>query len=187
MLYPERASYYGELRKHTRELSTILEIEVLLDFIIERVVGTLGSSLGYLYVLNENSGIYECKATSPKEDHLQKNFDSENVIIPTLQERKNVLLEEDLVALPSEVQDAIQSIFNQLRIELILPLLFRDRMVGFLCLGGKLSGDIYTNLDIQLLSLFSDGASIALENAKLFQQVKNIKDYNERILQGMRS
>ncbi|GAF72555.1 unnamed protein product, partial [marine sediment metagenome] len=59
-------------------------------------------------------------------------------------------------------------------------------MVGFLCLGGKLSGDIYTSLDIQLLSLFSDEASIALENAKLFQQVKNMKDYNEGILQGMR-
>jgi len=187
LLYPERASYYRELRKHTRELSAILEIEVLLNFIIEKVVRTLGSSLGYLYVVNENSGIYECKVILPKEDHLQKNFDSENVLVTTLQERKKVLLEEDLVVLPSEVQDAIQGIFNKLRIKLILPLLFRDRMVGFLCLGGKLSGDIYTNLDIHLLSLFSDEASIALENAKLFQQVKNMKEYNEGILQGMRS
>jgi len=60
-------------------------------------------------------------------------------------------------------------------------------MVGFLCLGGKLSGDIYTSLDIHLLSLFLDEASIALENAKLFQQVKNMSHYNEVILQGMRS
>jgi PAS domain S-box-containing protein len=187
LFYPERASYYRELRKHTRELSTILEIEVLLNFIIEKVVRTLGSSLGYLYVLNENSGIYECKVTLPKEDHLQKNFDSENILVTTLQKRKNVLLEEDLVVLPSEVQDTVQSIFNELRVKLILPLSFRDQMVGFLCLGGKLSGDIYTSLDIQLLSLFSDEASIALENAKLFQQVKNMKDYNEGILQGMRS
>jgi len=187
LFYPERASYYRELRKHTRELSTILEIEVLLNFIIEKVVKTLGSSLGYLYVLNENSGIYECKVTLPKEDHLQKNFYSENVLVTTLQKRKNVLLEEDLVVLPSRVQGPIQSIFNKLRVKLILPLSFRDQMVGFLCLGGKLSGDIYTSLDIQLLSLFSDEASIALENAKLFQQVKNMKDYNEGILQGMRS
>jgi len=140
-----------------------------------------------LYVLNENSGIYECKVTLPKKDHLQENFDSKNVLVTTLQEKKNVLLEEDLALLPSRVQDAIQSIFNKLRIKLVLPLSFRDQMVGFLCLGGKLSGDIYTNLDIQLLSLFSDEASIALENAKLFQQVKNMKDYNEGILQGMRS
>ncbi|TET62735.1 MAG: PAS domain-containing protein [Candidatus Stahlbacteria bacterium] len=187
LFHPERESYYRELRKHTRELSTILEIEVLLNFIIEKVVRTLGSSLGYLYVLNENSGIYECKVTLPKEDHLQKSPDSKNILVTTLQERKNVLLEEDLALLPSRVQDAIQSIFNKLRIKLVLPLSFRDQMVGFLCLGGKLSGDIYTNLDIQLLSLFSDEASIALENAKLFQQVKNMKDYNEGILQGMRS
>jgi len=186
LFYPERESYYRELRKRTRELSAILEIEVLFNFIIEKVVRTLGSSLGYLYVLNENSGIYECKVTLPKKDHLQENFDSKNVLVTTLQEKKNVLLEEELALLPSEVQDAIQSIFNKLRIKLVLPLLFRDQMVGFLCLGGKLSGDIYTNLDIQLLSLFSDEASIALENAKLFQQVKNMKDYNEGILQGMR-
>jgi PAS domain S-box-containing protein len=187
LFHPERESYYRELRKHTRELSTILEIEVLLNFIIEKVVRTLGSSLGYLYVLNENSGIYECKVTLPKEDHLQKSPDSKNILVTTLQERKNVLLEEDLALLPSRVQGPIQSIFNELRVKLILPLLFRDRMVGFLCLGGKLSGDIYTNLDIQILSLFSDEASIALENAKLFQQVKNMKDYNEGILEGMRS
>jgi len=187
LFYPERESYYRELRKHTRELGTILEMEVLLNFIIEKAAKTLGSSLGYLYVLNENSGIYECKVILPEEDHLQKNFDSKNVLVNTLQEKKNVLLEEELALLPSRVQDAIQSIFNDLRIKLILPLLFRDQMVGFLCLGGKLSGDIYTNLDIQLLSLFSDEASIALENAKLFQQVKNMKDYNEGILQGMRS
>lgn len=187
LFYPERASYYRKLREHTRELGTILEIEVLLNFIIEKAAKTLGSSLGYLYVLNENSGIYECKVILPEEDHLQKNFDSKNVLVNTLQEKKNVLLEEELALLPSPVQDAIQSIFNDLRIKLILPLLFRDQMVGFLCLGGKLSGDIYTNLDIQLLSLFSDEASIALENAKLFQQVKNMKDYNEGILQGMRS
>ncbi|UCG93789.1 MAG: hypothetical protein JSW13_04885, partial [Candidatus Aerophobus sp.] len=73
LFYPERESYYQELRKHTRELSTILEIEVLLNFIIEKAVKTLGSSLGHLYVLNENSGIYECKVILPKEDHLQKN------------------------------------------------------------------------------------------------------------------
>ena len=187
LFHPERESYYRELRKHTRELSTILEIEVLLNFIIEKVVRTLGSSLGYLYVLNEHSGIYECKVTLPKEDHLQKSPDSKNILVTTLQERKNVLLEEDLALLPSRVQGPMQSIFNELRVKLILPLLFRDRMVGFLCLGGKLSGDIYTNLDIQILSLFSDEASIALENAKLFQQVKNMKDYNEGILQGMRS
>ena len=187
LFYPKRASYYRELRKHTRELSTILEIEVLLNFIIEKVVRTLGSSLGYLYVLNENSGIYECKVTLPEQDHLQKGFDSENILVTTLQERKNVLLEEDLALLPSPVQGPIQTIFNKLRVKLILPLSFRDQMVGFLCLGGKLSGDIYTNIDIQLLSLFSDEASIALENAKLFQQVKNMKDYNEGILQGMRS
>jgi PAS domain S-box-containing protein len=187
LFYPERESYYRELRKHTRELGTILEIEVLLNFIIEKVVKTLGSSLGYLYVLNENSGIYECRVTIPKEDHLQENFDSENILVTTLQERGKVLLEEDLAPLPSRVRDEIQDIFNELRVELVLPLLFKDRMVGFLCLGGKLSGDIYTSIDIQLLSLFSNEASIALENAKLFQQVKNMKDYSEGILQGMRS
>jgi PAS domain S-box-containing protein len=187
LFYPERESYYRELRKHTRELSTILEIGVLLNFIIEKVVKTLGSSLGYLYVLNENSGIYECKVTVPKEDHLQESFSSENVLLTTLQERKNVLLEEDLVVLSPRVQATLQSIFNKLRVKLILPLFFREQMVGFLCLGGKLSGDIYTNIEIQLLSLFSDEASIALENAKLFQQVKNMKEYNEGILQGMRS
>jgi len=187
LFYPERESYYRELRKHTRELGTILEIEVLLNFIIEKVVKTLGPSLGYLYVLNENSGVYECKVVLPKKGHLQKNFDSENALVSALRERKNVLLEEDLALLPSRVRDEIQDIFNELRVELVFPLLFGDRMLGFLCLGGKLSGDIYTNIDVQLLSLFSDEASIALENAKLFQQVKNMKDYNEGILQGMRS
>ncbi|PKK88570.1 MAG: adenylate/guanylate cyclase domain-containing protein [Candidatus Wallbacteria bacterium HGW-Wallbacteria-1] len=46
-------------------------------------------------------------------------------------------------------------------------------------------GGPFTNLDEKRLRAFSAQASIAIENAKLFDQVLNIKNYNESILESM--
>ncbi len=188
LFYPQGETHYRELTRYSRELATILEVDVLLNFIIEKAVQSLAASLGYLYILKEDKGIYECKAKLPEKINCpQSTLNTDHILVTLLKERKDVLLEEDLAIIPSGLREKLHDFFNQLQIKLVLPMIFRDQMVGFLCLGGKLSGDIYTSLDIHLLSLFLDEASIALENAKLFQQVKNMSHYNEVILQGMRS
>jgi len=65
---------------------------------------------------------------------------------------------------------------NMKRIEaaLCLPLLMEEKIVGMIVLGNKVSGDPYSEQDIDLLTNLSNQASIALQNATLYNQVQDL-------------
>ncbi len=53
--------------------------------------------------------------------------------------------------------------------EVLLPLYFQRRMIGILCLGRKLNGELFRREEIELLDLFSHQIATSLENLRLFQ------------------
>jgi signal transduction histidine kinase len=71
---------------------------------------------------------------------------------------------------------------NMKRIEaaLCLPLLFEGKIIGMIVLGNKLSGEAYSAQDIDLLTTFSQQASIAFQNARLYSEVKGFSEKLEK-------
>ena len=57
---------------------------------------------------------------------------------------------------------------ERLRADLVVPALFRNRVVAFLALGPRRSGAAYTTEDIRLLRLLLNQSAVALENAKAY-------------------
>lgn len=68
----------------------------------------------------------------------------------------------------------IASALKKLSIELCLPLIVRDNLIGFILLGEKKSADAYTAEDIKLLETLSNQASVAIENALLYDNMEEI-------------
>jgi hypothetical protein len=66
------------------------------------------------------------------------------------------------------------------KIALTLPLLQKEKVVGLLMLGGKMSGDPYTREDIDLLQSLAYQLSISINNALLYEQSKKDKEFLER-------
>ena len=62
--------------------------------------------------------------------------------------------------------------FSAAGIEVIVTLLIKDKLIGLICFGPKLSGDIYNNEDFDLLHVISAQVAIALENAFLYEETK---------------
>jgi serine phosphatase RsbU (regulator of sigma subunit) len=52
---------------------------------------------------------------------------------------------------------------------LIVPMFFKDNLVGIISVGEKLSGKIYSQEDIDLLITVANQAAIAIENARLYE------------------
>lgn len=76
----------------------------------------------------------------------------------------------------SKEEKAIIDIFNTFCIEkelvLSIPLRSDNLLVGIILLGKKRSGDTYTSQDKQLLMTFAHQFAVALEKARLYEQVK---------------
>jgi GAF domain-containing protein len=64
---------------------------------------------------------------------------------------------------------------NMKRIEasLCLPLIIKNKLIGIIVLGEKISRDAYTKEDLNLLDFLSNQAAVAIENARLYQQIQD--------------
>ena len=53
-----------------------------------------------------------------------------------------------------------------LEAEIIIPMIFNDKLNGFAILGNKSSGNFYSDKDIYLFEILADQSALAIENAK---------------------
>ena len=53
-----------------------------------------------------------------------------------------------------------------------VPLRYKDKLIGFLALGARRSGDLYSSDDLDFLSAVAAQSTLALENARLFTNLK---------------
>jgi len=101
-------------------------------------------------------------------------------LIKYLNERKEVLVTQEMKL---EYQDGFKhdqrylafKDIEQTSAAAILPIYEKDgKLSSLLILGAKKSGDAFTGQDIQTLELIASQASIALDNAKMYEEVKRL-------------
>ncbi|MGA3088414.1 MAG: SpoIIE family protein phosphatase [Terriglobales bacterium] len=70
---------------------------------------------------------------------------------------------------------------SKLQSELLLPLSTRDKLLGFISLGSKLSDEPYSGTDVRLLKSVAAQAGLALENARLVSAIADEVAHRERL------
>jgi signal transduction histidine kinase len=143
------------------ELSTILINEFNLDDILKGGLKQLCERLhlqsGQFYIFNENK-VYKVEHYGPLPKRL--------AVAPELMHLKKNLLVAD------ETEGGMaKEIMDSHGIRLALRLSTRDKFVGFLLLGDKLNGDIYSEQDIDLLQIAGKEIAVAISNAKAYEEI----------------
>jgi two-component system, NtrC family, sensor kinase len=62
-------------------------------------------------------------------------------------------------------------------------MIFKDSVKGFISLGYKKSGDLYTSEDLELLQTLANQSSISLENAKSYGIIEDLNKNLEKKIQ----
>jgi signal transduction histidine kinase len=65
---------------------------------------------------------------------------------------------------------------RQLEAEASVPILSKEKLIGILNLGRKKEPEIYSNEDLELLATLANQAAIAIENARLYENLKQSQD-----------
>lgn len=77
-------------------------------------------------------------------------------------------------------EGVLKKIMNEMEIEVAIPLFSNNILQGGLFLGSKLSGEIYSTPDFDLLKIITQELSIAINNALSYQEIagfnKTLKD-----------
>ena len=68
-------------------------------------------------------------------------------------------------------EGARRDLMREMGFDVVIPLVTKDATMGLLALGDKSSGDVYSEQDIKLFEILAPELSIAVQNAKAFQEI----------------
>ncbi len=181
-LFKHRYDYRETLGRFSKAMVSILDLKSLLQKIIETITQTMKVEKASLFLWNEEKGGYELyeskniKINSPPS-HLSKR----DPLPHYLQRIGEVIIREELMKgahLPELNQVTEQ--MSSLEAEVSIPLTSKGQLVGIMNLSHKFDKDIYSQEDIDLLTTLANQTAIALENARLYEDLKKSKSYIRR-------
>jgi adenylate cyclase len=114
------------------------------------------------------------KESDIKIDQRSTYVNYNDPLLELLQNEKGLITKYDIREDPryGDLSESCGRSFADLGASLALPLLYRGEVTGALILGNKKSGQFYSRDDVDLLDTMADGAAVAIENAKLAEQMK---------------
>jgi len=87
----------------------------------------------------------------------------------------------DLLSRFREIAPTERAWLTSLGMDVYVPIYAKGEWIGLLALGPKVSGDRYFDDDLALLSTLADQTAVAMENARLFDDLRARNAENERL------
>ncbi|MBX3081991.1 MAG: GAF domain-containing protein [Anaerolineae bacterium] len=165
-------------------VNSSLDMEQVLQDVMDTVISLTGAERAYLLMGNEGSDQLTIRqARNWDQETLSGNevIFSRSIINRALQQKMPILTTnaQDDVGTESVLSHSLRSI-------VCVPLVLRDKIIGVLYADNRLGQGVFNNDSIPLLQAFAYQAAIAIENARVFQQVKADLDQAQKELQSLR-
>lgn len=148
------------LSKLTKILASTIRLDDLSSKTLSLLFITMHISRGTFYIFQNNH-----PSLSISAGFKGKDKHDEQVMKRLCANKKIMILEE-------ENNEVNKKTMQSLNVSIVLPLFVGEKMHGLLLLGEKRSGDIYFNKDIEVLKIFGPEVSVALENAKSYEEIR---------------
>jgi two-component system, NtrC family, sensor kinase len=183
----------GELRalgEISQAVNSTLDLETVLSTIVAKAVQLSGTEAGAIYVYDDRQREFHLRATYGMDQDLIEaltlqhiGFDDPN-ITPGF-------LEGDPIQMP-DLREGVSSVANEIvlragfRALLVTPLLRGKDIVGMLVVRRRTAGAFPQNT-IDLIKTFAAQSAVAIENARLFQNVdaslRDLRTAQDRLVQ----
>ncbi|MFC1700606.1 ATP-binding protein [Patescibacteria group bacterium] len=152
-------------------LSRTLNLDKIEKNLKKKIVKSMRVSKMAIMILPNKNLIFKEDQKNKKEEIIS----SFQKIIDYFKKNKSVLVLEELNN-PILIKD-----LEKIKTDLIVPLYIKKKLIGLFLLGNKKSGDIFSVGDIRTLETIASQSAIAIENALLYEEMKNfsIKLQNE--------
>jgi signal transduction histidine kinase/CheY-like chemotaxis protein len=160
----------------SRAVNSTIDLQTVLYTIIAKAVELSGTEAGTIFVFDEASQEFQVHASYGMNENLIaaiKNrhirLGGETMISQAVLQRKSMQLADTSQDTSSLVLDVVQR--AGFRALLTVPLLAADRIVGALVVRRKELGE-FPQSTVNLLETFAAQSVLAIQNARLFQQIE---------------
>ncbi len=172
LFYRSPADYRRALSSLSRSLVITPDLTQTLHTLEEQITQALSPEKFIIYLYNDDLGQYFPHAT--REDSAPA-YEIENPLIHLLASSRTPIWIPSNGPLPAPLQDSANS-YRRLMGFTFVPLHYEGKMIGFMSLGPRRSGDLYTSDDLDFLAAVAAQSTLALENARLFANLRRTLD-----------
>jgi signal transduction histidine kinase len=175
----DRAAYRLAVREISEAMVSMLSLGEIADRILVALTDTMGVERAMVLLVEDEERRLRPIASRGEWDQAALAFEipSEHPIWKQLWMRREDLTradfddEHDL-----ESREACRDVYDTLEVELLVPILYGVDLLGVIAVGRKLSGDRLAADDRLLLRTLANQSSIAIENAKAFDEIAKLNE-----------
>lgn len=147
IFYKKRSGYQETIFHMIREMVSCLDLNLFKKLIVDIIYNEMKvASLGF-YLRSPDRKKY--LLVKNKNSKGPRKYSADSDFIKKVQAQKNIV--------------------NNSGQEIIVPFFEQNQLIGFLALGGKLSGDDFFAEDLKLLEVISHQCVIGLQNSRLYE------------------
>jgi len=189
ILFQRKYDYRKTLKEASEGMTLITDMKKLLNFIVRVVAMNIRVKSASLFSFDESKNKYILRVRrGSNRKHIGYSLSPNSDLVHWLKTNKEALLyfdiedwmkSEKLLRKEKGLMNRLISIkedFLSMDAILCVPSFIKGELIGFLMLGEKLSGDIYTQEDLHLLSTLASEAAIAVENARNFMEIEKLRE-----------
>jgi signal transduction histidine kinase len=176
-LFKEKYDYKKTLSDLSRAMVSILDINELCKKIISTTTEAMNVNKASVFIFNEEKESFLlCDARGLDGIDLTKSYRRDDPFVKLLERRREITIREELERYQHNTDmQTLYRILTSMGAETCIPLIAKQRLIGFINLGLKGNKKMYTHEDLELLSTLANSATIAIENAQLYENLKNTK------------
>ncbi len=179
-------AYQQSVENFAHELTNTVDLAAIIRTLQQHIISSLMPDRLHVYVYDPLNDNYA--ATAGEDGRLTSDlrFNTGSPLVQSLaKSRLPIFLEEN--HLPEELRPE-QARLALLGAILLVPLPGGERLIGWLALGERRSGENYAGRDLNFLDLISSQAAVAIERAQVvFNLERRVREMNilARVAQGV--
>jgi len=173
----------GRYRQTVREISEAMVSMLSIKEIVERIVRALTDAMGVersmVLLLADDDRTLRPEAVGGRwpVDIGAWSLSMDHPVCKYLWMRREEVSRGEVEEEPDpRLRDACIEVFDRLDVALLVPVLFGVDLLGVIAVGRKASGDRFAAEDRQLLLTLANQSSIAIENAKAFDEIAKLNE-----------
>ncbi len=170
----KRLKELSALHEISRSMQT-LDLDEILHLILDGVTKAIGFDRTRLYLINEGGTRLQCKMAvgieKEKIEGITLPLDKENSMLARSIIEKKPFIVEDALNDPRVNKD-LKKLFG-LKSFAVVPLIGRDKVLGAVTADNLFSDRVITPEKFESLITFANQAGLALENAKMYEELKS--------------
>jgi len=179
-LLREQRRYQQTLKQASVGMTRIRNLNKLLNLIAHIVTKTVHISYAAIYLYNRETDEYILQVSRDKGRVPIAKMSSNNSLIRWIVKNRQPLIHEEIKRKMEDLREPIYREIEEnmgiLNASVVIPSFLEDKSMGFLVLGDKISGQIYTPDDLDVFQVLASQAALAIENAQFYDETKEMQE-----------